>query len=596
MIGTRKMWVVAVPFLRIAIFSILMYSLNISLTGIIFSLTFIILTAKKTQRIDLSLIYLISVFLTMNLLRLLDIANFALLALVFFGVITICGIWKKSDEASNFSKNLMSSKFIDFLLPILLVVLIATRDGSSRVFYILTKFGYDQVGHFAMSKALSVCSGFLTHCDPDSKMLPFNYMYYPQQWHILFSIFMNNEDLNTSISSFIGAVIMSTAISLYLVFIVFHVCVNEIKDVTHKKGVNIEKLLNPIFALVVIIIFVLSFLGYPNFVFAVSLFLSAITLNKEKNVFHFILGVALLMIVISSYTLLLVPASLYYIYLLSRAIQSKLKSIYFGSIIIFMAFVYEVIITATSHSHLDFISIGAGKIDPLVLVVYSVSIFSAALTYKALKMPLFLKSATLTNLSVINMLVLFSLLGLHGILIVGGNGSGYYLQKMAYFALIIGLLNIGIALQFQKLERNFLVSKVLKFNFNLTTLVLIFSVFLWSIPQLYFAYSRLPIRSPLSNVMTILIGEDADVKRMNFHILKAAEFSITRRLPVVILSENTGPDTQWVNSLSGHWSGYLNNYLEDSIDNQGQFRNLDFQLNNDSIILFYDPLQGLLNE
>jgi hypothetical protein len=596
MIGTRKMWVVTIPFLRVAVFSILMYSLNISLTGIIFSLTFIILMAKKTQGIDLSLIYLISVFLTMNLLRLLDIANFAPLALVLYGLITIYGIWKKSEGASNFSKNLMSSNFINFLLPILLVVLIITRDASSRVFYILTKFGYDQVGHFAMSKALSVCSGFLTHCDPDSKMLPFNYMYYPQQWHIVFSIFIDNEDLNTSISSFIGAIIMSIAISLYLVFIVFHLCVNEIRDVTHKKAINIEKVLNPIFALVVIIIFVLSFIGYPNFVFAVSLFLSAVTLNKEKNVFQFILGVALLMIVISSYTLFLVPVSLYYIYILSRAIQSNLKSIYFGSIIIFMTFVYEVITTATSHSHLDFISIGAGKIDPLVLVVYSVSIFSAALTYKALKMPLFLRSSTLTNLSVINMLVLFSLLGLHGILIIGGNGSGYYLQKMAYFALIVGLLNIGITLQFQKLERNFLVSKALKFNFNLTTLVLIFSVFLWSIPQLYFAYSRLPIRSPLSNVMSILIGADADVKRMNLDILKAAELSITRQLPVAILSENTGPDTQWVNSLSGHWSGYLNNYLEDSIDNREQFRNSDFQLSNDGIILFYDPLKGVLNE
>jgi hypothetical protein len=56
----------------------------------------------------------------------------------------------------------------------------------------------------------------------------------------------------------------------------------------------------------------------------------------------------------------------------------------------------------------------------------------------------------------------------------------------------------------------------------------------------------------------------------------------------VLLSASSGPDTQWVNSLSGHWSAYLNNFLENKIDNEEEFRDPKFQESEKEILVFFD--------
>jgi hypothetical protein len=577
-------------------FILCLNTLSVSLSGIVFTVTFIILSARKVLGIQMSLLYLIVVALAMNFLRLLNIANFVLLLLVVLGVVSIWLIWRQNTNLMDLSGEIRPTTFINYILPIFLLVVIVARESESKVFFMLTKFGYDQVGHFAMSKALSACKSYVTICDPNSATLPYNYMYYPQQWHILFSIFINNKDLKTSMSSYIAALLVSSAISFYLLYLVYQTLLIEINTISEKICDKRAKIVNLIFALVILIILALSFLGYPNFILSASLFLAAITFSKEKSLFQYFLLTGTMMLVVATYTLFLVPAAAYLLYISLRWTGSGFRLVPLVGIVVFALFTFRIISIATSRSHLDYISIGAGLPNPFVLIAYAVSIASLVMSYAALKKAPVKKSGVLLNLFGINLFVSFSLFGIQGILISNGTYSGYYLQKMAYFALLVSFFTISSSLKFYNQRLGIPLSRLAGNLHSPLSFVLTMSILLLSIPQVYRLYSYLPLRSPISNVKSILIGPNSSEQKTILTIFAASEKSISSQTPVVVLSNNSGPDTQWVNSLSGYWSGYMNVFLEDKIDNEVQFRDGNFQKENKGRIIFYDSQTGVLNE
>jgi hypothetical protein len=90
------------------------------------------------------------------------------------------------------------------------------------------------------------------------------------------------------------------------------------------------------------------------------------------------------------------------------------------------------------------------------------------------------------------------------------------------------------------------------------------------------------------NLVNIASGPSETQQIRIENVYSAAKLSMSTRKPVVLLSTNSGPDTQWVNSLSGNWSAYLNNFLENKIDNETEFRDPKFQEVNKEILVFFE--------
>jgi hypothetical protein len=108
------------------------------------------------------------------------------------------------------------------------------------------------------------------------------------------------------------------------------------------------------------------------------------------------------------------------------------------------------------------------------------------------------------------------------------------------------------------------------------------------IAVIWYLIPRVPFTSPFVNVVDIFMGPSEIEKARIVNVYSAAMFSEATKKPVVLLSTNSGPDTQWANALSGNWSAYLNGYLENKIDNELEFRDPKFQASNKEFFVFYD--------
>jgi hypothetical protein len=99
---------------------------------------------------------------------------------------------------------------------------------------------------------------------------------------------------------------------------------------------------------------------------------------------------------------------------------------------------------------------------------------------------------------------------------------------------------------------------------------------------------RIPFTSPFVNLVNIATGPTTSQKERILNIYSAAQASELSGKPVVVITNNSGPDTQWANSLSGNWSKELNEYLENKIDNEVEFRDPDFQARHKDNFDFYE--------
>jgi hypothetical protein len=229
---------------------------------------------------------------------------------------------------------------------------------------------------------------------------------------------------------------------------------------------------------------------------------------------------------------------------------------------------------AWNKSHVDFIGIGGGGISLVVITTEVILLTGLLLNLLQVKRKEVTFPSPTGNLIIGNAIVFVSLIGLNVLLIFIGNTTGYYLAKFSYFAVIVGLINLFIALS--------------KLNFRIPSPQMTSSSICLIIAITWYMTPRIPFTSPLVNFVDIITGPSEIQKARIVSIYSAAKLSEASEKPVVLLSSSSGPDTQWVNSLSGNWSAYLNNFLENKIDNETEFRDPKFQEANKEILVFFE--------
>jgi hypothetical protein len=443
---------------------------------------------------------------------------------------------------------------------------------TELVMNLVFNIGYDQVGHFAISRTLGRCGEFLYSCDPNSLNLPLNYMFYPQQWHMLFSRFINNESILLALETYLIAFIVSSLISFYLVSQSFKHFTQDIQGIGFSKYPNFLLSKNLMLACVYMLLTILSFLGYPNFVFSVALFVFAITLNDKHSRASYLLSSMCLIGSISMYTLFLVPGVLVFAYRTVFSLSPLLLKI--ASAFIWLLFVFSVVRIAFEKNHVDFIAIGGGGFSIVVVTSQVVLLVGFILNISQLKSKRISPANLDYELVVVNAILLFSLLSLNALLLYVGNSSGYYLAKFSYFAFIVGSINLFVTLS--------------RMGTKIPTPPLTPMSILLMLTLAWYLVTRIPFTSPLVNLVNIATGPTASQEERILNIYSAAQASERSGKPIVVITNNSGPDTQWANSLSGNWSAKINAYLENKIDNEVEFRDPSFQARHKLDFDFYD--------
>ena len=531
---------------------------------IIFSIVFASIAAVDLLRYMVLYLFAVNVsLLTKN-----PFIDYTLIAI---SVVYFYFIYRKNKF--SFASLQFSIKKVFYLVAIgmLLAFLILLYLSDMRAFriFILGDLGYDQVGHFAIIRTLNSCVEMLFQCDPQSSLLPRNYMFYPQQWHVLFSRFINSDTIESSVQSFIVVILISVLLSLYLT-------TNSLRQIFSKLNLQMP-LHSPIWIgdLVVLIsgtfIVILSFMGYPNFVFSISLFLSGISLLIAGEVKQTLLATIVLMLSVASYTLLLVPSALICLYYASFRLRSfPLKLVIF----VFIVFsIISILFISSLQSHLDYLYIGGGGLNPYIVIIEIAGLVSVGLSFFRLFRGDYVDKKSYVDLLVFNFIIVASLFALQGLTFFSGKFSSYYLGKFSYFSIFSILITLYICLDRWTFRWDFLR--------NHRTLFYLFLA-------LWFILPRIPFNSPVNTLYQIVRPSNFGELRKVEAIYRAAISSKSSLKPAVFLSNETGSDTQIVNALSGFWSAELNDYLENDIDNEVELRDPDFQSLHGNTFLFVE--------
>ena len=550
--------------------SFVLLGVHASPIGVLFILTVALLIIDIKSQPQLLVIYMAILLLLVNISYLVRISNDDI-AIYIYCILSFIYVIKSS-RPSFFQAQSYLHLSIFLLLSISFWLFMNSQQSYKRVIHTIFNLGYDQVGHFAIMRALSKCSEYLYICDPNSNLLPKNYMFYPQQWHILFSKLMNSGDLVATLGSYIFIVIISTVISLYLLSFSIRQFTQDVVGIGFKNYPNLYLSTRVLHSTIYLLILVLSLLGYPNFVFASALFIFAIATYERNRTSSYCLASSVLIISISMYTLFLVPSIV--IFLLCTFFFQGSKGLKALCVIIWIVFSYSVVALAWNKSHVDFIGIGGGGISLVVITTEVILLTGLLLNLLQVKRKEVTFPSPTGNLIIGNAIVFVSLIGLNVLLIFIGNTTGYYLAKFSYFAVIVGLINLFIALS--------------KLNFRIPSPQMTSSSICLIIAITWYMTPRIPFTSPLVNFVDIITGPSEIQKARIVSIYSAAKLSEASEKPVVLLSSSSGPDTQWVNSLSGNWSAYLNNFLENKIDNETEFRDPKFQEANKEILVFFE--------
>ncbi len=533
-------------------------------------ITLLIISSKKCNPKHL-IIYLGSYLILINIMYAIPQLNENLF-LSFYLVVSFLTFWKLFGDF-DLGKKRSNLVFLS-LTSISVVHALANHFEklTELIMNLVFNIGYDQVGHFAIARILGRCSEFLYICDPNSLNLPLNYMFYPQQWHVLFSKFINNESILLALETYLIALIVSSLISFYLVSQSFKHFTQDIEGISFKRYPNFFLSKNLMLACVYMLLTILSFLGYPNFVFSVALFVFAVTLhNSYSRSSYFLLSICLIGS-ISMYTLFLVPGALLFAYrtILSRA-PIFLKVV---CVIAWLVFVFSVITIARQKNHVDFIGTGGGGISIVVVTTQIILLIGFVLNSLQLRNKKIVTTSPDYELFIVNAILLGSLVSLNALLLYLGNSSGYYLAKFSYFAFVLGSVNLFVTLSRMGV-------KIPTPALTPTSILLILALVWYLVP-------RIPFTSPFVNLVNIATGPTTSQKERITNVYLAARASKLSGKPIIVLTNNSGPDTQWANSLSGNWSAYLNSFLENKIDNEIEFRDPSFQARHKLDFIFYD--------
>jgi hypothetical protein len=544
---------------------------NVPFSAVAVMLTTLLITSSKKCNPKHLIIYLGCYLILINIMYAIPQLNEDLFLSLYL-LVSIIIFWKLSGDFDLGKKR-------SFLVFLSLSVFSAAHVLANHfekmtelIMNLVFNIGYDQVGHFAISRTLGKCSEFLYICDPNSLNLPLNYMFYPQQWHVLFSRFINNESIILALETYLIAILVSSLISFYLVSKSFKHFTQDIEGIGFKSYPNLFLSENLMLASVYMLLTILTFLGYPNFVFSVSLFVFAVTLHDRLSRSSYLLLSICLIGSVSMYTLFLVPAVLLFAYrtILSRA-PLLLKIV---CVIAWLVFVFSVITIAREKNHVDFIGTGGGGISIVVATTQIILLIGFILNGLQLRNKKIVTASADYELFIVNAILLGSLVSLNALLLYLGNSSGYYLAKFSYFAFVLGSVNLFVTLS--------------RMDAKIPTPTLTPVSTLVILALVWYLVPRIPFTSPVVNLVNVAKGPNASQRERIMNVYTAARASEASGRPIIVLTNNSGPDTQWANSLSGNWSAYINTYLENKIDNEIEFRDPSFQERHKLDFDFYD--------
>lgn len=572
-------------FLQITGIFLLLTYIGLSIQGILIALVVFLLIGSTFFRLDSVGLYLILI---------LGLANISRLFGVRIDLIVIVGTIFLGVVAAKFRNQLSfrdDRRFLKNLLFVLISILaFSKRFVTNDPLTILIEYGYDQVGHFAMTMALSTGNGFLPSIDPLALTVPVNYLYYPHQWHIFASLFVNPDGFGNRMWAYLFALLVTFFISAYFIRIFITKCFSQTATNFPKKKSRNEISQNHIKRLLILgqaptmLFFIIVMnMGYPNFAFSVSLIiLSLIFFSTNLN--SFTLSVIAIYFAVSTYTLFLVPSSILVFTggLLVLRNVSRIEKIFLSIVIIFwVGFAIKIVLTSLSKSHLEYIDIGGGALEygVLIITLFSLTVFILGLRLKLSRVIEF--SLDLKVLNFVNLVLLINLIGLNSLTSFLGQGNGYYVRKFSYLVFMISLLTLFLnwfAKYVAKGKRGWITESRLQLLLRSgIPLIIVWTMIpSFSSSPLQKINSWIPFTSPFRPSIELL--EASDVKELRIQeIQKAAKISRATNRPILVLSDNSAPDTQWVNSISGHWSRFLNDFLEDDKENELQFRDKLFQ-------------------
>ncbi len=562
---------------------LILYVLNATIFAIFFISCFLLITKISVNKLEVLTLYLIYEMLILDILRTLDLANFKSLPIILT-LLFVIGVLKVQNSKEYSPKSKISLNFIYLLLPVIYIFQFTSEEFK---LFIIKNTGYDQVGHFAITKMLASCSGFLSECDPQSSSLPYNYSHYPQQWHILFSNFINLDRPKGYFESYLLIIVTSLVINIFLI----HFSIKNLKSFyssTQYKFLKPQRLHFNIFESILFVMTIyLTLMGYPNFIFAICLIIAGMLIFKSDNMFF--LSSLILLFATATYTLFL-PLSLGMILfftllaLKKKILNSRRKHFLFINTIMWMIYTLFVLLTVRSDqkaipSQITFLSYGQEGFSFFTIAV-QVSMFLVFLfsVYLFVKYRQYL-TGKLIELYVVHALVFSCSIVLNIFLLLNGFKSSYYLIKFSYFALFIVAFTIFVSIF---VFRDITKRKTFKplTSFKITCSLLVLSLINSMLSQI----SNYHLFGSIAKDF-VYYREISPTLKLQ---LQAATVSTDLGKPIIFLSENSGPDTQWVNSISGNWSDYLNSFLENDVDNEKEFRSRNFQEITSDKILIYD--------
>ncbi len=450
----------------------------------------------------------------LTFLRSVDQANNTVLISICIYVTLILGsIYKKEMLDQKEALN----KYQIFLIGAsILPGLIGYLGGSTEILRNML-YSYDFVGHFSMVRSLNACTGFIAKCENYENFTPSGYVIYPQQWHIIAAPFFDDNNLSVKLNSF--SIIVTATLMFSLIGILF--AFNTLSSLNQTS--NNKKIQNVFSTIIVSIMMLMYIYGYINYIFSISLLfigIAYITLGTNKK---FVIGVTLLLLGASAYSLFFIPTILFVMTVLHFRNQKKL--IGYISILIFGVVALRNVLMSIKTGQAEFIdteSRSESFVIPVLVSAIAYVYLNSKENNQELILPLKLMhySTTLFGSTVL------------AYLFINNQLSGYYLYKLCVFLLLIQLFLIFIRLG----------NNIKKVAYILILL-------------LPFAAIVNPMKRAV-NVYGMQIGifQDDGMRDLSSEIISAANYSFHTKKSIIVANQRFYFSSQWVNSLKGTWS------------------------------------------
>jgi hypothetical protein len=455
--------------------------------------------------------------LLVTFLRSVGQANNTVLISLCIYVTLLFGSIQKREELNQ--KDALNRYQIFLIGAGILPGLIGYLRGSTEILRNMLH-SYDFVGHFSMVRSLNSCTGFITKCENYQNFTPSGYVIYPQQWHIIAAPFFDDNELSTKLSSFSIIVTATLMFSLIGILFAFN-CLSSFNQTE-----NNTKIKNVFSTIIVSIIMLMYFYGYINYIFSISLLFLGIVYITLGTVKKFVIGISLLLLGASAYSLFFIPTIIFVITIFYFRKEKNL--IEWISILVFIVVALKNILMSITTGQAEFISAESRSESFVIPILVS------AITYVYLnsrentqKSPLPLKlmhySTVLFGSSVLAYLFIKNQL------------TGYFLYKSFVFLLLVQLFLIFI-----------------KFGNNSKKIAYILILLL----------PAAAIVNPMkraANVYGMQIGifQDDGMRELSSEIVSAANYSRDTTKSIIVTNQRFYFSSQWVNSLKGTWSASL---------------------------------------